>query len=166
MQRIVRRQATPAQPHRRWGTATVEFAVTAPLFMAILLGIVEMSRALDVKQRLSNAVREGARAAASDLRVKLPPGVTMNQKIVGDIRNMLTAGGLSGSDVDVQITFAEGSKKGTTFDLSDKDNELGYFEVTATVPYAKVGVFPVRIMKGKSLSANVVFRMGKSELSG
>jgi len=143
----------------------VEFAVTAPLFIIILLGLIEMSRALDVTQRLSMAVREGGRAAASDIRDRIPPGTTLNQKITADIRNMLVAGGVNGNDITIAITHVDGPRQGQVFNLSDENNSLGYFQVRATVPYEKVGLFPSRIMKGKDLTATVIFRLGRNALS-
>jgi Flp pilus assembly protein TadG len=167
MQRTVLRKPFSSSAESRRGTATVEFAVTAPLFITILLGIAEMSRGLDAAQRLSVAVREGGREAASDMKGLVPSATTTNQKVINDIRNMLTAGGIDGSKVAVTITYADGSRAGQTFNLQDGNNYLQYFKVTATVPYEDIGAFPLRILKGKNLSASVVFRLGRSStLSG
>lgn len=149
----------------RKGTATVEFAVIAPFFLLILLGVIEMSRALDVSQKLSVAVREGARAGASEVYDKLPVGTTLNQKITTDIRNMLSASGIAGNDVDISITHAEGNSAGQPFDLRAEENYLQYFRISASIPYHKVGRFPVNIMKNKDLAVSVVFRQGRSALS-
>ena len=48
---------------RRQGTATIEFAMIAPILFLIVFGIVETGRALMVQQLLTNASREGARHA-------------------------------------------------------------------------------------------------------
>jgi len=48
----------------RRGTACVEFALVAPLLIFLLLAMVEVGRAIQVQQVLTNAVREGARAYA------------------------------------------------------------------------------------------------------
>jgi len=45
----------------RRGAATVEFAVVVPIFILLMLGMIELGRALQVQQRLTNASREGAR---------------------------------------------------------------------------------------------------------
>ena len=45
----------------RKGTAAVEFALVAPLLCIMILGMLEMGRALQVQQALTNAVREGCR---------------------------------------------------------------------------------------------------------
>ncbi|WP_437228997.1 TadE family protein [Planctomicrobium sp. SH661] len=150
---------------RRSGTATVELAVVLPVFMTILLGIAEMSRGLDVSERLSSAVRQGGRQAASDMSQFVPNGTTPNQKVIKDIQNMLTASGLDGSKVTVTITHADGNKQGSTFNLADSANYLKYFKVTATVDYSDVGLFP-RVMKNRKLVSSVVFRLGRSTLSG
>ncbi|WP_437191752.1 TadE/TadG family type IV pilus assembly protein [Planctomicrobium sp. SH527] len=164
MQRHIPHQ--PKHSNRsREGTATVEFAVVAPFFLLLLLGIVEMSRALDVSQKLSVAVREGARAAASEVYDKLPIGTTLNQQITTDIKNMLTASGITGNDVNISITHADGKSVGQPFDLRAESNYLEYFRVSASIPYHKVGRFPVRIMKDKDLAVSVVFRQGHSALS-
>jgi Flp pilus assembly protein TadG len=48
----------------RIGAAAVEFAVVAPLLCMMILGTVEVGRALQVEAAMVNAVREGARAYA------------------------------------------------------------------------------------------------------
>lgn len=46
------------------GSATLEFAIILPVFLLILMGIVEFGRVLMVQQMLVTAAREGARAAS------------------------------------------------------------------------------------------------------
>lgn len=52
-----------AGPRDRRGASAVEFAMIAPLFFMLLLGMIEFGRALMVQQVLTNASREGARRA-------------------------------------------------------------------------------------------------------
>jgi len=163
--RDLRHPADQTSSGLRRGTATVEFAVTAPLFLILLLGLIEMSRALDVSQRLSMAVREGGRAAASELRGQVPVGWTLNQKIIADVRNMLVAGGINANDLTITITHAEGDNSGQTFDLSNANNSLAYFRVTVSVPYEKVALLPARQLQGKTLRVSAVFRAGRSTLA-
>ena len=47
----------------RRGVAAVEFALVAPLFFTLILGIIEFGRMMMVQEILVNAAREGARAA-------------------------------------------------------------------------------------------------------
>jgi Flp pilus assembly protein TadG len=47
--------------------AAVEFAVTLPLILTLLIGILEVGRMINVQITLENAAREGARQAAGGL---------------------------------------------------------------------------------------------------
>lgn len=51
--------------HRRAASA-VEFAIVAPVFFLVVLGIVEFGRMVMVQQVITNAAREGARIAVLD----------------------------------------------------------------------------------------------------
>ena len=48
---------------RRRGVAAVEFAIVAPIFFMLVIGIIEVGRAMMVQQVLINASRVGARRA-------------------------------------------------------------------------------------------------------
>lgn len=54
------------QASRRNGSAMVEVAVCFPVFLVILLGIIEFGRAMSVNQLLNSAARIGCRAAILD----------------------------------------------------------------------------------------------------
>lgn len=49
----------------RHGGAAVEFALVLPLILAMLVGIWELGRMIEVQQTLTNAAREGGRRAAT-----------------------------------------------------------------------------------------------------
>jgi Flp pilus assembly protein TadG len=51
---------------RRRGAAAVEFAMVAPLFFLLIIGMIEFGRMVMVQQVLTNAAREGARKAVLD----------------------------------------------------------------------------------------------------
>ena len=51
----------------RKGSVVMEMALVLPILLMMLLGILEFSRVLSVKQVITNAAREGARAGAVDL---------------------------------------------------------------------------------------------------
>jgi hypothetical protein len=51
---------------RRMGAAVVEFAIVAPVFFLLVLGMIEFGRMVMVQQVLTNASREGARVAVLD----------------------------------------------------------------------------------------------------
>jgi hypothetical protein len=59
-----------AKPGRVWrddrASQIVEFAISLPVLILLVVGIFDFSNALTLKQRLTNAAREGARVAAAD----------------------------------------------------------------------------------------------------
>ena len=59
----VRRRST--KKRRRRGIAATEFAIVAPVFFLMVIGFIEIGRALMVQQVLINASRVGARMAST-----------------------------------------------------------------------------------------------------
>lgn len=78
---------------RRRAAAAVEFAVVAPVFFLVVLGIIEFGRMVMVQQVITNAAREGARIAVLDSATSAR--VTMR------INSYLSAAGISGASVTV-----------------------------------------------------------------
>ena len=129
---------------RRRGTAIVEFAIVAPLFFLVILGIIEFGRMVMVQQILTNASREGARRAV--LEGATAPDV---ETIVTDY---LTNTSVSGATV----TVAPGSLSGIGF--GDP------VSVTVSVPFDRVSWVPAPwFLGGKTLSAQSVMRAERAE---
>jgi len=63
MNRLFRRRST--KNLRRRGVAATEFAIVAPVFFLMVIGFIEIGRALMVQQVLINASRVGARMAST-----------------------------------------------------------------------------------------------------
>jgi len=74
---------------RRRGSATVEFAVIALVLAVLVMGVVELTRVIQVKSYLSDAVRSGGRQAAQ-------PGATSAQ-VTSSVGAILANHGLSGT---------------------------------------------------------------------
>jgi len=145
----------------RRGTATVEFAVIAPLFLILVLGTWEMGTAVRAGNNLTAAVREGGRLASMDFTGSLAPNQTANQKVEQDIRAFLNASGLPGSQATITITHADGASAGQTFDIGDTANYLALFKIKATIPFSAISLFPNRIMNGTTLKAELITRRGR-----
>ena len=68
------------------GSQIVEFAVSLPLLAAVVIGITDFSSAFNLKFKLSNAAREGARYAStqstSDLSNAPPDSITAVRDVV------------------------------------------------------------------------------------
>jgi Flp pilus assembly protein TadG len=58
------------------GSQIVEFALSLPLLVVFVVGIFDFSGAISLKQKLTNAAREGARVAATDPANDLGNGST------------------------------------------------------------------------------------------
>ena len=59
----MRKRKQSVQPSLRDGTAAVEFAVCLPMLLVILVGVIEASSTIYLKQSLSVAAYEGIRAS-------------------------------------------------------------------------------------------------------
>ena len=76
----------------RRGTAAVEFAVVAPLLLAIVMGVIEVGRAITVQELLTNASRERrARMAGNDT-------TALTATVQAAVNNYLSNGGISGGN--------------------------------------------------------------------
>lgn len=151
-------------PQHRRGAAIVEFAMVAPVFLALLLGSIEAGKALETSNLLASALREGGRLASMNWDGVLPEGTTPNQKVIGDIRNFLVASGVPASDAEVTITSAEGPDEGQPFDLADPDNNLRLFRISVAIDYDSVSTYPANFMGEQRLRASLVFRAGRVHL--
>ena len=143
----------------------VEFALIAPVFLALILGVIEIGAALDMQNSLQAGLREGGRLATMDWKETLPQGTTINQKVTNDVKNFLAAAGLPADKITVSITSAEGSDMGQTFDLSKASNNGRLFRISAALPYKDGTKIPASYMKNKTLEPGLVFRAGRTNLS-
>jgi Flp pilus assembly protein TadG len=153
-----RQHPVPGQQSRRKGAAMMECAITLPVLVILVLGILEIGSGLRASTILQSACRESGRLTAMDWRYIIHENQTPNQKVIQDLKNFLTASGLNGNASTVTITHADGDNVGQTFDLADPDNDLQFVRVEATLPYASVSVFPLTYLAGKTLKAAVVMR--------
>lgn len=143
----------------------VELAVCLPVFLILVLGLLEIGAAIKHSHTLTAAVREGGRVASMDMTDLVPDGKTANQKVIQDVRTFLTAAGIPGDQATITITHAEGELMGQDFDLQDPDNYQQMFRITATIPYSQVSPVLIRHMSGQNLRASFAFRKGHSKLS-
>jgi Flp pilus assembly protein TadG len=90
----------PRRPSARPGAAAVEFALVGSVFFLVVLGTVEVGRALMVQHQLTYAARVGC-------RVGILPGKS-NSDITTATVNALTSQGVSGESVTVQVNDGTG----------------------------------------------------------
>jgi Flp pilus assembly protein TadG len=102
------------KPSSRRGAAIVEFAFCVPVFLTLVVGMVELSRAIVVLQVLTNASREGARIASYDTTSTTGPITTA-------VNNYLTSEGISGATTVVSpspASLADGQQISVTVSIS------------------------------------------------
>jgi Flp pilus assembly protein TadG len=120
------------------GVAAVVFAIVAPIFFMLVIGIIEVGRAIMVQQVLINASRVGARRAA------------MLSSTEEDVLDAVTefAAGVGVNSVTASVTPDPETAEGGTA-----------LTVSTTVSYANVSWLPTPwFMAGKTLTSSAVMR--------
>jgi len=126
----------------RRGASTVEFAVVAPVFFAIVFGIIEVGRGLMATHLLSNAARAGCRVGAIEGRA--------NSDISTAVVNTLTAQGITAEAVTVQVN--DGTADASTAQAGDE------ITVKVSIPVGKVTWVPGGSYLQGSLSGQYTLR--------
>jgi Flp pilus assembly protein TadG len=152
-------------PQKRRGAAAVELALMIPLFVTLTLGMIQTGIQVTAAHSLNSALREAGRLASMNYSSRLQSGQTVNQKIIEDIQNFLTAEGINGSQVSVTITSATGSSAGSTFNISDPNNQYGLFKIQASIPASAITSINFLPSAATTISSSVVFELVPNGLS-
>lgn len=151
------------QKRYRRGAVAVEFAVVAPVLIALVFSMIQYGRAFEMQNQLQIAAREGARFASMDHTGMSMNGQTSNQKLVGDVKNFLATYNVSPSNVTVQVK--DHANPAADFNLDDPKNNLKLFDVKVSVNYSKVSLQPVSASNDYALTGKVTFRNGQATIS-
>ena len=94
------------------GAQLVEFALVLPLLLLLFTGLLDFATAYNLKHKLNNAAREGARLATSQSRADLtqptPPGPPSVQVVRDEVVSYLTNAGVDTSFIGSTMTAAGG----------------------------------------------------------
>jgi len=159
----MRTQKQKQRLNNRRAAVAVEFAVVAPMLLAIIVGLIELTRAYDAQNLLQTATREGARFAAMDRTDMLQEGESANSKLIADVTNFLVSSGLPADSIQVSVVDADDPTQ--PFDLDDPANDLQLFQVEISVPFSAVSYTPVSEAYDYMLTAAITFRNGRATLS-
>jgi Flp pilus assembly protein TadG len=125
---------------KRRGVAVVEFALIAPLFFLLILGMVEIGRMVMVQQIITNASREGARLAILD-------GTTTSE-VKQKVTDYLDMANIKNYDEPVVTP--------------DPPTSAGYGQpvsVTVSIDAHKISLIPLpKFSSNKKLTASTVMR--------
>jgi Flp pilus assembly protein TadG len=147
----------------RRGAVAVEFAIMAPILLAVVLGLIELGRTFEMQNLLEVAAREGARFASMDRDGMLAPDESATDKLIEDVKNTLATNGIDQEDITVEVKDFENPEE--DFDLDDPENDLKLFEVRVTVNWSDMSVMPVAAGDDHPMTAKVVFRNGRATIS-
>ena len=132
----------PARRRGRRGTAVVEFAVVAPLFLLLLAGIIEFGQAFRIEHAISNASRRAARAGIIDGAT----AVELTQNIKAQCSRTLGA-----SEDDVTVLVAVNGDSAADLSQAKEHDEIS---VTVSVPFSAAGAgFFAKTFSNSVLSA-------------
>jgi len=113
--------------------------VVAPIFLLLVLGMIEYGRMVMVQQVITNASREGARCAVLD-------GSTY-EDVIDTVQGYLTSGSVAGATVTVVPTNPEDAAFGDPV------------TVTVDIGFSQVSWLPSPMyLGGKTLTATTVMR--------
>ena len=66
----------PAKENKQGGVTLIEMALITPVFLMLMIGVIEMSMAYFANMTMQHAVREGARYAITGSRTAIRPAPT------------------------------------------------------------------------------------------
>lgn len=136
---------------KRSGAAAVEMAVMMPFFVMVVLGIVELGRAMMVSQMLTNAAREATRLAIVD--------GSSNASVTQSVESFLNKSiGVSASDLIVTVTVDPATGNEDPNDKIEDAQMRDLVTVVVEVPFDKVSYIPGDYLAGKNLKASSAMR--------
>lgn len=152
------------------GSQLLEFALTAPLLFVMLIGIIDFGSAYNLKQKLSNAAREGARYGANQSSAVGDISSTQANAIDTVVSNYLTNSGVtqcavgSASGSNFNYTASSGSTGCSSFSLQVNRNDhvvsngTTYRATTVAISYPfswGIGNLMKLFMKGSTLNSSL-----------
>lgn len=123
----------PHYEHRdRRGANAIEFALILPVFVMLMMGVMEYSWFFFQRSTIVNAVRDGCRAGAV-----IPPDEDYETEALAAMDEILAMGGVDCNDADISCTLSAEEPSDSAFPQRHLDCEI---EVTAP---ALMGMVPV-----------------------
>lgn len=141
----------------------MEFALVLPIFLALVVGMIEVNRLYEAQNLLETAAREGARFASMDREGLVPDGQTGNNKLAEDVKTFLESNGVPRDGISVEVK--DHANPETDFDIDDPDNDLKLFDVHVSVDYSDISYTPVEVDSDYAMTAKVTFRNGRATIS-
>lgn len=136
------RRKANTQADRR-GSAMVEVAVCFPVFLLIILGVIEFGRAMSVNQLLNSAARIGCRAAVLDGSSNSAVSTAVKSHVASTV-------GCNSSSVTVTITTTNGTTGAAISDVSSAQTG-DVIRIGVAVPFSSVSWAVARYLSTSSV---------------
>ena len=135
----------------RRGAALVEMALTLPVFLMVVLGIIEFGRGMMVTQFVTNAAREGARTA-----VLTDSTNTSIESLVEDIMSDTANVPAAQVTTTISVDNPDGTSKANN-SIADADR-MDLITVEVEIPFSAVSFTPARWLHGAKLRGHSIMR--------
>ncbi|MEO2015768.1 MAG: TadE/TadG family type IV pilus assembly protein [Fuerstiella sp.] len=151
MRKIFSLSYTPiGNKKKRRGAAMVEMAVCFPVFMLMLLGIIEFGRGLMVSQLLTSAAREGCRSAVMDGSTDTAVEAEITTQVVNTV-------GCVAEDINISIVVTSVSNGAVVPLLADADPR-DLIDIDITVSFDSISFTAGRFLSGHLLRGQCAMR--------
>lgn len=97
------------------GAELLEFALALPMILVMLAGLLDFARAYNIKQKLANAVREGARYQAVETADRSDSSPGSVPTLRDDVITYLTNSGINTSFIGTTLSYNAGTCTGTYY---------------------------------------------------
>ena len=128
----------------------VEMAVVLPLFVTLVFGIIEFGQAFMVLQILSNAAREGGRAAIMN--------GSSNAEVTQIIQDALTVTKVDPNDVTITIIVTPETGNPDPGNEVGNANKRDLCTVEISIPFSDISYVTGRYLEGLPLRGQVSMR--------
>ena len=151
MQRRTLRLGFRRPDNARWGAAAVEMAIVLPIFVSVVMGIVEFGRAMMVSQLVTNSARHGTRLAIVD-------GAT-NTSVATAVKTFLQQStGVAQADVAVTITVTAAPGNPNPANQLASAQPKDTCTVAVSVPFNKVAIVTGKFLMSTNLKGSCTMR--------
>ena len=137
----------------RRGAAMVEMALVLPVFLMLIMGIIEFGRAMMVSNLVTNAAREGARMAVLDGSSNTEVSAAVRTFLQGAISSSLTT-----SDIGISITVTPAPGNPNPANNVGSASPRDLIAVQVSLPFNKVALIPGKYLAGKTLTGTSAMR--------
>ena len=130
----------------RLGSATVEFALMAPIIAMLVYGMIEMTRGMMVKEVLSNAARKGCNTG-------IKPG-KINTDMTTDVNNILSDNSINPASATITILVRD-----LPYDANNPPKAMDKMSVQVSVPVSAVFWGGTILLTGQTIESELVVMM-------